>query len=213
MNKVLYINGNPQKESKSYSSRVGNYYLEQLKEEDKNVVIDVVNVYEQAITLIDEDVLDAWAALGGGIELSDLTEDQQDKVATMGKVLEQFKEADAYVVVTPLWNFSIPPMLKAYLDNVVITGQTFKYTDHGPVGLLEDKKATIIQASGGVYSSGPGQSMEFASNYLEKLFAFLGVDSIDKILVEGVAMPDKTEEDHLSEAYKKVDTLFEFDRV
>ncbi len=58
----------------------------------------------------------------------------------MNTNLETFMNADRYVFVTPMWNFSYPPVVKAYLDNVAIAGKTFKYTENGPVGLLEGKK-------------------------------------------------------------------------
>ena len=58
----------------------------------------------------------------------------------MNTNLETFMNADRYVFVTPMWNFSYPPVVKAYLDNVAIAGKTFKYTENGTVGLLEGKK-------------------------------------------------------------------------
>ena len=77
---------------------------------------------------------------GAGEGFEALTEVQQQKVATMNTNLETFMNADRYVFVTPMWNFSYPPVVKAYLDNVAIAGKTFKYTENGPVGLLEGKK-------------------------------------------------------------------------
>ncbi len=97
-------------------------------------------------------LLGAKFAAGEGFEA--LTEAQQQKVAAMNTNLETFMNADRYVFVTPMWNFSYPPVVKAYLDNVAIAGKTFKYTENGPVGLLEGKKALHIQATGGVYSEG-----------------------------------------------------------
>lgn len=212
MKKVLYINGNPQNEAMSYSRRVGNYYKEQ-RVKDGDAVIEVLNVYEENIPLIDEDVLAAWSMLRGGGDFDDLTENQQAKVGRMGQILAQFKEADEYVFVTPLWNFSIPPMLKAYIDNVMIAGETFKYTSAGPVGILGDKKATIIQASGGVYSEGPAGAMEHGSNYLKVVFGFMGIKDVNTIPVEGVASGGKAEEEHLTEAYSAVDGQLDVELV
>jgi len=213
MKKILYINGNPQKETASYSRRAGIYYQEQLIKDNSDIQIDEVNVYEDNIQLIDEDVLNAWQELGSGTIFSDLTESQQEKISNMNNVLNQFKEADEYVLVTPLWNFSIPPMLKAYLDNISIAGETFKYTESGPVGLLGDKKVTIIQASGSIYTSGPAMAMDFGAKYLEVLFGFLGVKDIKKVYIEGIAIPNKTDGEKLEEAYRKIDELFVFDKV
>lgn len=212
MSKVLYINGNPQVEQYSYSRRVGRHLLNRL-EGNSDYETEVVNVYESNVPLIDQDVLSAWGALGSGGDFNELTEDQQAKVGRMSEILQAFKEADEYVFVTPMWNFSVPPMLKAYTDNVLIAGETFKYTAEGPVGLLGDKKATIIQASGGVYSEGPGAAMDHGANYLQTILGFMGVTDVTTIGVEGIAVPGKSEEERLSEAFAQVDAHLETDRV
>ena len=209
MSKVLYINANPKKEDYSFSRRAGKYYQERLHQEDSQLELDVLDVYNEYIPLIDGDVLEAWGALQNGSDFSDLSDEQQEKVGRMGSLLKRFKEADAYVFVTPLWNLSIPPMLKAFIDNVMIAGETFKYTEQGPVGLLADKKATVIQASGGVYSQGPAAAMEHGTNYLEAVLSFMGVRDIKVIQVEGIAIPGKSDEERLNEVYSQIDDLLE----
>ncbi|GIO95594.1 hypothetical protein J14TS5_06800 [Paenibacillus lautus] len=94
--------------------------------------------------------------------------------------------ADKYVYVSPMWNFSIPPVLKAYTDATSIPGKTFKYTKNGPVGQLPDKKALHIQASGSVYSEGPLAPLEMGYSYLNKVLQFYGI-STEAIFVEGTA--------------------------
>jgi FMN-dependent NADH-azoreductase len=211
MKKVLYINGNPQQEDQSYSRRVGRYLVNE-KSRRTNEHIDEINLYEEYIPLIDEDVLSAWGALRDGESFEDLSVDQQSKVGRMNELLEQFKAADEYIFITPLWNFSVSPMLKAYIDNIMIAGETFKYTEEGPVGLLTDKKATIIQASGGVYSDALA-SIEHGANLLETVLGFVGIKDVQTVRVEGIAIPGKSDEERLSEVYKQVDDLMEFDAV
>lgn len=125
MKKVLYITANPQIEEQSYSKRTGKYYVEQMKV-TQDVEITELDVYKTWIPLIDADVFSAWGHLKSGNEFSALSELQQEKIAQMNVLLKQFKEADEFIVVTPVWNFSIPPMLKAYIDNIMIAGETFK---------------------------------------------------------------------------------------
>ncbi|MFP3821738.1 NAD(P)H-dependent oxidoreductase, partial [Bacillus sp. SIMBA_008] len=88
-----------------------------------------------------------------------LSAEEQAKVARLNELSDQFVSADKYVFVSPLWNFSFPPVLKAYIDSVAVAGKTFKYTEQGPVGLLTDKKALHIQARGGYYSEGPAAEL------------------------------------------------------
>lgn len=206
---VLYINGNPQSETISYTRKTANYVIDQLREQDPDAIIDVVNVYESELQLIDADVLSAWGLLRSGSGFDALSKEQQEKVQIMQSTLSRFKEADLYVFASPLWNFSITPLLKAYIDNVSIAGETFKYTEKGPEGMLEDKQAIIIQASGGVYSSSPAAAMEHGTNYLKTILGFMGVSDIEQILIEGVAMPDKTEAERLEAAYTEVDQVID----
>lgn len=69
-----------------------------------------------------------------------LTDDEQMKVSRLSDILEEFLSADKYVLVTPMWNLSFPPVVKAYIDAISIAGKTFKYSAEGPQGLLTDKK-------------------------------------------------------------------------
>lgn len=69
-----------------------------------------------------------------------LTDDELMKVSRMSDILEEFLSADKYVFVTPMWNLSFPPVVKAYIDAISIAGKTFKYSAEGPQGLLTDKK-------------------------------------------------------------------------
>lgn len=132
-------------------------------------------------------------AAGEGFET--LSENQQQKVAAMNNNLETFMHADRYVFVTPMWNFSYPAVVKAYLDNLSIAGKTFKYTENGSVGLLEGKKALHIQATGGVYSEGAYASMDFGRNHLNAVLGFMGVSDTEYIAVEGMnANPEKAQD-------------------
>ena len=108
--------------------------------------------------------------------------EEKGKVGRLSELCEQFIAADKYVFVTPLWNFSFPPVMKAYIDSVSVSGKTFKYTAEGPVGLLTDKKALHIQARGGIYSEGPAADMEMGHRYLNIMMQFYGVPSFEGLI-------------------------------
>ena len=139
---------------------------------------------------IDGDVFSGWGKLQIGKAFDELTESEKAKVGKINQFTQQFIEADKYIFVTPMWNFSIPPRMKAYIDTISIAGKTFKYTENGPVGLLEDKKAVHVQASGGVYSEGPAKNFEFGNSYIKSILAFLGVVDVESILIEGTAQSE-----------------------
>lgn len=195
MSKVLYVTANPKTKETSFSLAVGSEFLEAYKVANPKDEIIMLDLYKIDIPLIDEVVFSAWGKLGSGVSFDKLTSEEQSKVGTMNNLLEQFLGADKYVFVTPLWNFTIPPMMKAYLDNLCIVNKTFKYTENGPVGLLGDKKAVHIQARGGVYSSGPAADYELGDRYINTVLGFIGITDKQSIIVEGMnAMPDKAEE-------------------
>ena len=152
MSKVLYITANPKSKDESYGLTVGDAFIKAYKKFNSNDQIINLDLYNMEIPLIDEDILNAWGKFGQGKSFEELTIDEQKKISSMNSLLEQFLSADKYIFVTPLWNFTVPPKMKAYLDNVCIAGKTFKYTENGPKGLLNDKKAIHIQARGEVGS-------------------------------------------------------------
>ncbi|MBU3154897.1 FMN-dependent NADH-azoreductase [Clostridium estertheticum] len=195
MSKLLYITANPKTKENSFSLAVGNEFLEAYKESNPSDEIITLDLYKTEVPFIDEVVFSAWGKLGEGVTFEKLDKEEQNKVSAMGNLLDQFIAADKYVFVTPLWNFTIPPMMKAYLDNICIVNKTFKYTQNGPVGLLTDKKAVHIQARGGVYSVGPAADLELGDRYINTILSFIGITDKKSIIVEGMnEAPDKADE-------------------
>lgn len=120
---------------------------------------------------------------------------QHHEVATSEQLLAEFLAADVLVVGAPMYNFSIPSQLKAWLDRVMVVGRTFKYTGAGAVGLAGNKRVIIVSSRGGVYSEGsPGNAMEHQESYLKVAFGFMGITDITIIRAEGVAMKDKRDQ-------------------
>ncbi|WP_134699252.1 FMN-dependent NADH-azoreductase [Ammoniphilus sp. YIM 78166] len=194
MSKLLYITANPKTAEQSYSLAVGEAFLEAYRNERPNDEVIRLDLYEMDIPYIDTDVFSGWGKLQQGTAFEQLSADEKDKVSRINALTEQFIAVDKYVFVTPFWNFSFPPKMKAYIDSICIAGKTFRYTAQGPVGLLTDKLAVHIQARGGVYSEGPAKELEFGDRYLKTIFGFLGIPSVDSIIVEGMAqMPDEAE--------------------
>ncbi|CAM2850736.1 FMN-dependent NADH-azoreductase [Hathewaya histolytica] len=194
MAKLLYINSNPKPEEKSYSLTVGNAFIDAYKEVNPEDEVITLDLYKMDIPLIDEDTFSAWYKFEEGLSFEELTSKEQKNITNMNVILEQFLSADKYVFVTPLWNFSVPPMMKAYIDNVCIAGKTFKYTENGPVGLLTGKKAIHIQSRGGVYSKSPASDVEMGDKYMDTVLGFIGINDRASIIIEGVnSMADKAE--------------------
>ena len=100
------------------------------------------------------------------------------------QALQQFLDSDVIVVGAPMYNFSVPSTLKAWIDRVAVAGRTFKYTENGPVGLAGGKKVIVAEASGGEYA---GTAIDFVAPYLKQVFGFLGITDVEFIRAERVA--------------------------
>jgi len=108
-------------------------------------------------------------------------------VAAGERALEDFLAADVIAVGAPMYNFSIPSQLKAWIDRIAVAGKTFRYTEKGPEGLAKGKKIIIVSARGGIYSAGaPAAALDFQENYLRGVFGFLGITDIEFVRAEGL---------------------------
>jgi len=115
-----------------------------------------------------------------------LAQTDELEAARNAQVLEEFLLADVIVIGAPLYNFSIPSQLKAWIDRISVAGKTFRYTETGPVGLAGGKRVIVAVSRGGVYA--PGTPGEFGESYLKFLFAFLGIDSVSFVRAEGLGL-------------------------
>jgi FMN-dependent NADH-azoreductase len=103
------------------------------------------------------------------------------------RALDDFLAADVIVVGAPMYNFSIPSQLKAWIDRIAVAGKTFRYTEKGPEGLAKGKKVIVVSARGGIYSDGaPAAALDFQENYLRGVFGFVGIEDIEFVRAEGL---------------------------
>ncbi|OLP58421.1 FMN-dependent NADH-azoreductase [Xaviernesmea oryzae] len=107
-------------------------------------------------------------------------------------VLSEFLAADIVVVGAPMYNFTIPSQLKAWIDRLLVAGTTFRYTESGPEGLAGGRKVIIASARGGVYGAGtPMATLDHQEPFLHNVLSFIGVTDIEVVRAEGLAMgPD-----------------------
>jgi len=120
----------------------------------------------------------AWIAAAYTPE-EQLTEQQKQELAASDALIAELLRADEYVIGVAMHNFTVPTVLKLWVDQIVRKGVTFSYSAAGAEGLLKGKKATVIVASGGVYAEGtPAAAMNFADPYLRSILAFIGVTDV-----------------------------------
>ncbi len=128
-------------------------------------------------------------ALGFRTGQAAATETQRQENALSEALVSQFLAADVVVIGAPLYNFTIPTQLKAWIDRVAQAGRTFTYTEQGPQGLAGGKTVIVTLARGGVYStSDAGRAMEHQETYLQTVLGFFGITDVRFVRAEGVAM-------------------------
>ena len=144
------------------------------------------------------------AALGGTPESPTL---QQDLAASQA-VLEEFLAADIVVIGAPMYNFTIPTQLKAWIDRIVVAGKTFRYSAEGPVGLAGSKRVIIAISRGGLYGPGaPAAVLEHLETYLRGVFGFIGVANPELIVAEGLMIGTEQRELSMQRALRAAAAL------
>jgi FMN-dependent NADH-azoreductase len=135
-------------------------------------------------------------ALGTAEELRDAAQKHEAELSASS--LAEFLSADALVIGAPMYNFTIPSQLKAWIDRIAVAGQTFRYTEAGPEGLCGDKKVIIVSTAGGLHA---GQTSGAAhEGYLRLVLGFLGITDIEFVRAEGLAYGDEVRSKALSDA-------------
>jgi FMN-dependent NADH-azoreductase len=116
------------------------------------------------------------------------TTEQNALLASSDELIQELETADEIVIGVPMHNFSIPSSLKLWIDQIARAGRTFAYDANGAKGLLQNKKATLLVASGGVYSpESPAAALNFVDPYLKAVLGFLGITDVRILSVGGVA--------------------------
>ena len=115
-------------------------------------------------------------------------------------VLDQFLEADTIVIGAPMYNFTLPSQLKAWIDRIAIAGKTFRYTENGPEGLAGGKRVIIALARGGFYNEGSAAAaLEHLETYLRGVFNFIGIEP-EFVAADGLAVGPEQRESSISQA-------------
>jgi len=135
-----------------------------------------------------------------------LTEAQRRENAVSEALVSQFLAADVIVVGAPLYNFSVPSQLKAWIDRVAQAGRTFRYTEKGPQGLAGGKTVVVVSSRGGAY--GDDSAYEHQESYLKVVFGFFGITDVRIVRAEGLAMGEAARARALEKAGGQVRALF-----
>jgi len=134
----------------------------------------------------------------------DRTPEQRAVVAGSDALIGELQRADVVVIGLPLYNFGVPSTLKAYFDHVARAGVTFRYTEKGPVGLLTGKKVYVFATRGGIYAGTPRDTQ---TAYVRNFLAFIGMDDVEFVYAEGLAISAASKEQGLARARAEIERI------
>jgi len=197
MNTVLYIKANAKPEGTSRTFKISDEFIKAYKEFHPDDKIITLDLYKENIRFLSEDEINMIFG----------PKTEESRKHPILKYAYQFAEADKYVIAEPMWNLSIPSILKAYIDYITITDITIKYTENGSIGLLKNKKAVNITTRGGDYSSEAGAAVEMCDRYLRTLFGFFGVTDFTTISADCLDVVGQDVDAIINGAIKKAKEL------
>ncbi|UZE96219.1 FMN-dependent NADH-azoreductase [Alkalimarinus alittae] len=181
------------------STQLSDDLLNQIKKNNSELTIIHRNFAQQPIPHLDGDWLQALMTPDEKRSV-----EQQQKVEFSDQLIEELRSADTIIIGLPMYNFSIPSMLKAWFDHVARAGTTFKYTTSGPEGLLTDKKVYLVTTRGGIHKDQPSDTqMPFVKIFL----AFLGLTNVETIYAEGLNMGDEVRDAAIVSAKQSIEAL------
>ena len=190
--KINYIECSPRGE-RSHSTKIAQAYIEQAKKNIPALELNHINPWSLNLPEFDGDMLNAKYSVISG------TDPSADEVSAWSKVkniFDEFNNADHYLFSVPMWNFNIPYKLKHYIDIITQPGMSWSYTpEDGYKGLITDKTATIIYATGDGYGEGTGfESFDMQKPYVNLWLTFLGFKKIERVVVDRTLFDAETAE-------------------
>ncbi len=197
MSKVLYIKANAKAEGESRTIKISDHFIQTYQAQNPDDEIIELELYDAGLEFLPKGKVNEMRAAAM----------QQNTEHPLLKFACQFVEADKYVIAEPIWNLGIPAILKAYIDYVAVGGITFTYTEKGPVGLCENKKAVNIITRGGDYSAEPMDSLEMANKYLRNIFGFMGIHDFTTLATDRLDIQTEDTEALMNHALAQAENL------
>lgn len=180
----------------SHSTRLANDIVQRLQAANPAAALTVRDLGRNPHPALDEAALQALFT-----PAEQRSPEQAARVAQNDALIAELEAADVLVMGVPMYNFGVSAALKSWIDAVARAGVTFKYTDKGPVGLLQGKKVYVALARGGLYRDTPADTQV---PYLKSVLGFLGMTDIQFVYAEGLAMGPEAEQKALASAEAQI---------
>ena len=174
MNNILHIDASGRGKP-SVSRQLSNEIVQKISSDQTNVTYRDVS---QGLSFVDETMIGAYYT-----HKAERSQEQHQAIALSDTIVEELMDADTVVIGMPIYNFSMPAGFKTWSDLAARVGETFTYTENGPVGLLKGKKAYVAVASGGTTV---GSEIDFLTPWLRHFLGFIGISDVEIVQAEAI---------------------------
>ncbi|MGV2832177.1 FMN-dependent NADH-azoreductase [Pseudomonas shirazensis] len=198
MSHVLIIQSSARQQD-SVSRQLTRDFIQQWQAAHPGDQINVRDVAANPLPHLDADLLGGWMKPAEQRSMP-----EQEAFERSNQLTDELLAADVLVMAAPMYNFTIPSTLKAWLDHVLRAGITFKYTPTGPQGLLQGKRAIVLTARGGIHA---GAGSDHQEPYLRQAMAFIGIHDVEFIHAEGLNMSGDFHEKGVNQAKARLAAL------
>lgn len=195
MSRVLIIESSARQQD-SVSRQLTQTFIKQWQAAHPGDQISVRDLAVTPVPHLDINLLGGWMKPAG-----QRNEIEEASLQRSNELTDELLAADVLVMAAPMYNFAIPSTLKAWLDHVLRAGVTFKYTETGPQGLLNGKRAYVLTARGGIYA---GSTADHQEPYLRQVMGFIGIHDVEFIHAEGMNLGGDFQEKGLNQANAKL---------
>lgn len=174
------------------STRLSNEFVETFRNSHPDVKVITRNLSENPVPHLTAEEFQAFLS-----KPKDRTAQQQAAIEYSDNLINEIREANIILLGLPMYNFGVPSTLKSYFDHIARAGVTFRYTENGPVGLIENKKVYAFATRGGLYVGTP---LDTQTNYVKDFLKFIGIQDVEFVYAEGLAMGVENKETAISKA-------------
>lgn len=183
--KLLHIDSSPL-DARSASRRLTLETVREYQARHPRIEVEYIDLVADAPSHLNRDSL--GFRLGSDGQEPSAAQRRENEVSE--RLVSQFLAADIVVIGAPMYNFSVPSQLKAWIDRIAQAGRTFRYTANGAQGLAGGKSVTVVSTRGGLYVGLPAEVMDHQERYLKSVFGFMGITDLRFVRAEGLNMGD-----------------------
>ncbi len=198
MNRILYLRSSLFGHD-SVSNQLADEFLEGLKARNPGALVTTLDLAKDPLPHLGSEEFGAWT-----VPDEQRSPAQRELAALSDQLIDALFAHDTLVLAVPMYNLGIPSTLKAWIDRVARAGKTFRYTAEGPIGMVNDVRAYVFFARGGVYRE---TSLDTQTGHLRAVLGLMGITDVETVYSEGLAMGDKARSASLAEARSVISVL------